>query len=491
MLKKTSSLFFFACLTFFFLVPDTAAQNKNQKEIHSPLKSCRVDGVGEELLCGKFSVFENRRLGEGRRIALHVVVVPALESEGKKPPLFWLEGGPGLPATGSAGLFTRELGELRRNRDIVLVDQRGTGRSNGLYCRRLDGSAQYFLGDMYPVDYVRTCRRELGKQADLTKYTTPIAMDDLDDVRRWLGYEKIDLAGLSYGTRAALVYLRRHPETVRSMVLLGVATTGKKMPFYHARDGQQALDLLLADCLAEAACRRAFPEVKDDLRRVIARLRKKSARVRYVHPRTKTTHELEIRAAIFAEQLRKNLYSPLESRRLPLVIHRAAEGDFKPFLDMVIPADISFPESDWDGIYLSITCAEDVPFIDVAEGMRISDKTVFGSYRIVQQKRACRYWPRGEISENYRRPVKADAPVLLISGGRDPVTPPADAEEVSRYLSASRHVVIPYHAHVPVGISNLDCLVNMIRNFLDEPDTKKVDPTCADKMLPAPFVTGK
>ena len=477
----------------FFATQFSCAQNKSKKSIkdHPQLKPCKVKGTDENVLCGKLTVFENRRTKKGRKISLNVVVIPALEEKSDQTPLFMLEGGPGLPATQSAPIFVTALKEYRRNRDIVLVDQRGMGDSNGLNCRRLDKSAQYFLDEMFPVEYVKTCRRILEKMADLKQYTTDIAMDDLNDVRKWLGYEQINLSGLSYGTRAAQVYLRRHPKTVRSAVLMGVAPTYLKMPFYHARDAQRALDILLDNCLAEAECGKAFPKIKEDLKKVMTKLREKSVVVKYSHPETKAEHKLEIRAEIFAERLRKHLYTPLKSRLLPFIIHEAAKDNFKPFLDTAIPADISVPAYEYDGIYLSITCAEDVPFINVAEASAVSEKTIFGSYRVSQQKRACSLWERAKIPENFRQPVKSDAPVLLISGNLDPVTPPEWAEEVAKNMPNSRHVIIPKYAHVPDGISNLECMDNMILKFLTNPNVKKIDDSCVDQMTPLPFHTGK
>lgn len=183
----------------------------------SLLTPCRPAGVNESVLCGTVTVPESRAVADGRTIALNVVVLPSLSKE-KKEPLFELAGGPGIAATSSAALYASELRAYRQHRDVVLVDQRGTGKSNGLHCRD-DESRR--TGEMYPRGYVERCRDELQRNADLAAYTTDAAADDLDAVRAALGYDRIHLLGLSYGTRLALVYARRHPDGVASLVLAG------------------------------------------------------------------------------------------------------------------------------------------------------------------------------------------------------------------------------------------------------------------------------
>jgi pimeloyl-ACP methyl ester carboxylesterase len=329
---------------------------------------------------------------------------------------------------------------------------------------------------------------ELEKRADLTQYSTPAAADDLDDVRAWLGYERISLLGVSYGTRVALVYLRRHPERVHRAVLMGVSPTDHKVPLYHARDGQRALDLLLADCAADRDCRRAFPEVGRQLREVLDTLRRQSARVPYVLPETGATVTVEIRREVFAEKLRSRLYEPQSARRVPAVIHHAARGDFDPFLALVIPANRAAQDFIADGMYLSVTCAEDTALVDPTEAAGLTTSTLFGDYRVVQQRRACGLWPRAALPDDYHQPVESSVPVLVISGLMDPVTPPEWGEHVVRHLPNSLHLVIPHHAHIPVGLTRMDCLDGLTLDFLQRGRVEGLDASCVKEMLPPPFV---
>ena len=192
---------------------------------------------------------------------------------------------------------------------MVLVDQRGTGKSNPLTAPPRTRSPQDYLTEMYPVEYVKTMRQALEQRADLTQYTTSIAMDDLDDVRAWLGYERINLFGLSYGTRAVLVYMRQHPDRVRSAILMGVAPTYLKMPLHHARAAKRAMDLLLEECAGDAACHQAFPQIQRDWEEVLERLGREPARVEYSPPDKSATVTVEIQRDIFAEKLRNRMYS--------------------------------------------------------------------------------------------------------------------------------------------------------------------------------------
>ena len=244
------------------------------------LNQCSLEGINEKLLCGKLTVFENRERRTGRKIDLNIVVLPALDQKTKREPLFHLEGGPGIDATGVAGFYATDGKECRRHRDVVLVDQRGTGQSNPLTVPEKKAPQDY-LREMYPVDYVKNMRQTLEQRADLTQYTTSIAMDDLDDVRAWLGYDRINLFGLSYGTRAALVYLRLHPEHVHTVTLMGVAPTYLRMPMYHSQAAARAMDLLLQECERDAQCHQAFPQIRDDWTNVLAQLERAPARVEY------------------------------------------------------------------------------------------------------------------------------------------------------------------------------------------------------------------
>jgi pimeloyl-ACP methyl ester carboxylesterase len=452
----------------------------------SKLKPCRLAGIDEELFCGKLRVFENRETRTGRTIDLNIVVLPAFDQKTKAEPLFSLAGGPGASSAEGADFWAGPGKEYRRRHDVVLVDQRGTGQSNRLSIPQ-EKTPQHYLREMYPVDYVREMRHALERRADLTKYTTSIAMDDLDDVRAWLGYDRINLVGGSYGTQAALVYMRRHPENVRSAILLGVAPTDLKMPLHHSESAARVMDLLLSECDQDAACSAAFPQIRDDWKNALAQLEKQPARVEYSPPGKSAPTTVEIHHDVFAEKIRNCMYRRDEAARIPLIVHHAATGDFAPFLQQAIAPSI--PDFIADGTYLSVTCAEDVPFIDQVEAARLNAGNPFGNYRVFQQTRACGMWPRGKIPDDFLEPVRSNAPVLIFSGNMDPVTPPRYGEEVARYLPNSRHVIIPEAAHGVEGLTDPGCIDRIAIEFLDKGDAKNVDVSCVGRMARPPFAT--
>jgi pimeloyl-ACP methyl ester carboxylesterase len=450
------------------------------------LKPCRLAGIDEELFCGKLTVFENRETRTGRTIDLNIVVLPALDQRTKAEPVFDLAGGPGASSAERADFYAGPGKVYRHQHDVVCVDQRGTGKSNRLAIPR-EKTPSYYLSEMFPVDYVKEMRDALEKHADLTKYTTSIAMDDLDDVRAWLGYDRINLFGASYGTQAALVYMRRHPEHVRSAILLGVAPTDLKVPLHHSESGARAMDLLLGECERDTRCNAAFPQIRDDWKNALAQLEKRPAHAEYSPPNNAKPTTVEIQRGVFGEKIRTWMYDRDKAARIPLIVHHAVNGDFAPFLQQAIAPSI--PDFVADGAYLSVTCAEDVPFINPEEAAKLTAGNPFGNYRVFQQTRACGMWPRGEIPTNFLEPVRSNTPVLIFSGNMDPVTPPKYGEEVATHLPNSRHIVIPQAGHGVDGLTDPGCVDRIAIEFLDKGDAKNLDVSCVDHMSPPPFIT--
>jgi pimeloyl-ACP methyl ester carboxylesterase len=463
------------------VIPATIASGSTRRATLSPCG----EAAAPDAVCGSVSVFENRAKHSGRKIDLHVVVLPGIGGS-SRPPLFFLEGGPGLAASDGVGMWAGPLKAYRERRDVVLLDQRGTGRSNPLRCEDDRRSAADFLAEMYPVDYVRRCRSQLEGRADLTQYTTPAAADDLEDVRRELGYGPIDLFGLSYGTRLALVYMRMHPRSVHAAVLMGVTPTWARLPLHHSANAQRALTLLLQDCAGEAPCLAAYPDLSGDLAKVVQTLGRSPARVEAVWPKGAPPTPATITLELFMENLRRAMYTPAASRRVPAVIHAAAHGDFAPFLEMALPS-ADGRRADSDGLYLSVTCGEDTSRIKPADADRLTSGTAFGRYRIDQQTRACTMWPNSSVPPGWDGNVHSKAPVLLLSGGRDPVTPPEWAAAVARKLSRSLHVVVPLSAHVDEGLDDPNCYDAVILSFLDRGTVEGLNTSCLARLKPGPF----
>jgi pimeloyl-ACP methyl ester carboxylesterase len=456
---------------------------KEQTKIH--LTPCRFPKYSEDVLCAKHEVFEDRAARAGRRITLSIVVLPSLAARAERDPVFFFAGGPGLGAALSASRggdgYWREL---RRDRDLVFIDQRGTGNSHPLSCRLYgdETDAQIYFNDMFPRDRIRACRERLETIADLKFYTTSIAVDDADEVREGLGYDKVNLYGMSYGAVTAIEYLRRHSARVRSAVLAGVATPAMKLPLHFARGAQSAMDKLMEDCAADKGCRADFPHFKDDFAAVLAQFEKGPVTFEVLHDKRRKPQTVRMSRGIFVEKLRLMLYNSSASARLPLLIHRAARGDWVPFGSAALPVRTAAIDS-VSGMYLTVTCAEGAAAITEEEIVRETRDSFLGDYRTRTHVEACREWPRADIPADYYAPVKSGVPVLMLSGEFDPATPPEFAGAAAQFLSNSRRVVIRNLAHD----YGSDCIRNLAAEFVSKGSAGELDTGCTASLLPPQF----
>jgi pimeloyl-ACP methyl ester carboxylesterase len=426
-------------------------------------------------------VYENREARAGRRISLNIVALPSLALEAAPDPLFFLAGGPGQAAAQMAAEIREIFRPVLRRRDIILIDQRGTGKSHPLECRSESNTLRELTEtDEGALERLRKCLA--GYDADVRLYTTPIAMDDLDDVRAHLGYERINLYGGSYGTRAALVYVRRHGAHVRSMVLDGVAPTDMRIPLFAARDAQRALDKLLTDCEADAACRQAQPGLGGRVRALLQRLTDRPARVDVMHPRTGLRESVVIDARIVAGVLFGALYSPLTASLVPALIARAEQDDFQNLLALAYASEDS--ENMSIGMQLSVLCTEDAPRVTPEDVRSQSQGTVFGMHLLRGQLKACAMWPRGTVDDSYFVPVTSEVPALVLSGDLDPVTPPGWGDSVARHLKNARHITVPATGH---GVIGTPCGQELIRRFIDSGSAEGLDVSCVTRVRRPPF----
>ena len=454
------------------------------------LADCRLDGVSVPARCGSLTVFEDRAAAAGRTLDLEIVAIPAVSDNADPDPLFFLAGGPGQAATDLAGPTLPLFADVRRSRDLVFVDQRGTGGSGRMHCAFFESdSAEQAVGeslqfDSLPLDGLRECLAEVQTAADPRQYTTAVAMDDLDDVRAALGYERINLYGGSYGTRAALVYMRRHPGRVRTAVLDGLAPIAMRLPSNMNVDAHRALDRLFADCAADPGCREAFPDLSETLAAVLEALEANPRRLDTVHPRTGEPFVLEVSAVGFAGGLRNALYNTTLSSLVPWTIARAAAGDFAPFLAQLTPL-VESGEAINIGMFLSVLCAEDVSRLPAREAERLAGEGTLGRLVMEVTTDACTVWPAAELPESFFEPVRSDAPALLLSGDLDPVTPPRWGEAVMDGLTNARHVVAPGAGH---GVLPRGCARDVVAEFIAAGTHAGLDVSCIERLRRPPFL---
>jgi pimeloyl-ACP methyl ester carboxylesterase len=452
------------------------------------LIQCLLPRPPVEARCGTLTVFEDRAARSGRVLPLRIVVLPAQTSTPARDAVFFLAGGPSQAAASSlTGEGSELFGLLRRDRDVVFVDQRGTGASGRLHCRLAgDGSAVVnAFGELLPVGRVRACRQALEARADLRLYTTSIAMDDLDDVRAALGYKTINLYGVSYGTQAALQYLRQHPTRVRSVTLAGVATPAQKFPLHFATAAQRALDALFADCASDAACHRTFPDPAGDLAATLGRFAAGPVTFGLPTADGEVTEPITMSRAVFVERLRLLLYDLETARRIPLLVHRAARGDWVPFARATWPTLGNGPMPNSMGMYLTVTCSESVTLISEEEIVRETRDTFVGEYRTRAHVQACVEWPRGSVAPDYYQPVTSSVPVLMLSGELDPATPHSDGRVAARSLPNSRQILIRHAAHAYFS----DCLRELVAEFIARGSARDLDARCVEGLSRPPFVT--
>lgn len=449
------------------------------------LHSCTADEGPTDAYCGGLDVYEDRATAAGKVVRLNIVVLPSIGADVRPDPLVFLAGGPGQGAAQMAPLIEAVFRSIQRTRDIVLVDQRGTGKSNPLNCRT-DSDSLRDLAESDDVALARLKQCLMTLQGNPRLYTTTIAMDDLDDVRAHLGYDRVNLYGGSYGSRAALVYLKRHPEHVRSVVLDGVAPTDMRLPLFAARDAQRSLDMLVADCHGDAACRDAYPGLGERVQRLFARLDAERPRQRLVHPRTGITEEVEIRAPMVAGMLFGALYSPLTSSVLPSLLQRAEQNDFQGLLALAFMAEGAADNMSL-GMQLSVLCSEDSPRYSTGDLQREAAGTVFGAGLMTGQSRACEFWPKGVVEPSYYEPVRSDTPTLVLSGDLDPVTPPSWGLAVTRHLTRARHYTMPATGH---GVMATACGNRLIAQFIEQGSAEGLDDQCiASVRRPGFFLT--
>ncbi len=445
------------------------------------LAPCQLSapGVAQRLAaeCTTVQVFEDRAAAAGRTIELRVAVVPAVSRSAAPDPLFFLTGGPGQAATESYVLLAPAFEAINQERDIVLVDQRGTGMSRPLDCPAEEDDEQ---ADLRAA--AEACLRVLD--ADPRHYTTSVAADDLDQVRAALGYEQINLYGVSYGTRAALTYLQRHGARVRSAILDGVVPQDQPLGLFVARDAQRALDMALERCAAEPACGAAFPGLRAELDALLERLGRDAPTVRIPDPVSAEPTDVTLSRELAAQTIRLLSYAPETVALLPLLIHTAAAGDLGPLAAQASIAGDSLGESISVGMNLAVLCSEDTPFIDPAAAEQAGAGSYLGDAPLDQQIGACAAWPRGELPADFKRPVASDVPVLLLSGEADPVTPPANAEQAARTLPNSLSLVAPGMGH---NVIARGCIPRLADRFIDQAGPGDLPADCLKEIAPLPF----
>ena len=470
---------FYASLFALTLLASCSPRDLNAvSESSITLEDCALSSPSGEQVdarCGTLMIPEDRSDPGGRQIELHVAVIPAIKRNPEPDALFMLAGGPGQSAIEAFPVIVALMPQIHEDRDIVLVDQRGTGESNPLRCLSPEDES---LDDEQVLAKLKSCPETLD--ADLRFYSTEIAMTDLDEVRTALGYETINIYGASYGTRAALTYLRMFPERVRTVTLDAVVDPEFVMFMDAAPDGQAALDRFFARCESDEDCKTSFPDLRSEFEELLSRLEGSSAGITIPHPLTNKPFELTVTREMITNMVFNTLYVPELVATLPLSIHSAfADENYVPLISQALLVNAGL----YDGMFYAVTCTEDAPLISAEDAAARSEVTVFGD-RTVDFMEVCAKWPKGTVSPEFREPVASDVPVLILSGEADPITPPWHAEEVAKDLTNETHLIFSGMGH---GNLFSRCSMNLFKDFVESASTAGLDTACVEGIRPPPF----
>lgn len=420
--------------------------------------------------CGFIQVLENRGEPNGRKINIEFIQIRSTAKD--REPDAWVEvnGGPGVASTPSVPDLLPVFGYVLKKRDLIFYDQRGTGASNPLHCDLHKNAPPAEAADFLPAKGVRDCARQFAGQADFSQYNTAVSVEDFDELRAALGYDKLTLAGLSYGTRLSQAYMLAHPDHVRAAMFEGALRPDSRIPLEYAHAMQKALDGVLADCRADPACKPVANQI--DLKKISRSERLGDDQVSFTPEQ-------------FFEALRVLLYNGETARQVPLMLRDVTRGNAAALARLQQVTQSDDPMFSWP-LWLSVTCAEDTPFISEDEIGPATKGTLIGDYRIRQQQRACKLWPVPRRKLSIGKPT--NIPVLIMEGQYDVATPMWSDEDVHRYFPNGRQVVLPHAGHLLIGLEGMECLDKIESQFLEELDVKVLDTTCTSGIHRKPFV---
>jgi len=438
------------------------------------LRPCTVDGVSKPTLCGWYDVPENRAEPTGRMVRLRVVVAKALNAEPAPDPIVYFEGGPGGSSIGVAPFLTNEMPGARARRDMVFIDQRGTGASGKLTCNTALPSGEISLfGSLFPPDHVLACATRLSSQADLAQYTTPIAADDMAEVLGALGYDSVNVFGTSYGTRLALVFARRHPDMIRSVSVNGVAPPDRIAYLEGSESVESALEWGLSGCEADPTCGAEHPNVRTDFASLVARFDNGPVSTD-VTLSDGSTANVMFAHADFAYAVRGMFYGNLADSLAPWTSRAVSTGGWAGFADYYVQRSKWVAGTFATGMHLSVWCAEDVPFATEAVMASYDNGALLGSSLIRRYRDACALWSTEPVPADYKQPVTIDLPVFIVSGERDPVTPATWGEALAAGLPNAVHITVPDAGHVPFG----SCINSIQEAFWNSADPQGLSTSC-------------
>jgi len=464
--------------THVFALPDS-----NQIEFSNCMLTLPGTNLTASARCGAYDVPENPAEPEGRKITLNIAMAPATGKTTAADAVFFFAGGPGQAASETWVMLRSVLNKIRKRRDIVMIDQRGTGQSNKLAC---ESGPEEDLNQEIDLDLIRTetekCLADLN--GDPRFYTTTIAMGDYNRVREAMGYDKINIMGVSYGTRAAQVYLRLFPDTVRTVTLDSIIPMQLALGQEHAPMLDRSVETVFEDCARDETCNSLYPNQAEELKTLFMQLRNEPRQITIINPVNGEPQDMRLTSDTLAVAIRFLSYASETQALIPLLVHEAlTTGNLSRLASQAILVMTGLSEMLAHGMELSVLCSEDYPLIDLSADY---GDTLMGNLFLEIIGLQCDIWPRGEVPEEFHQPVVSDIPVLLMSGERDPVTPPYYAAMTAETFSNSLNLVARGQAH---SVMKNSCLRDITTAFIEKGSIEDLDTTCVENIRPAPFFT--
>jgi pimeloyl-ACP methyl ester carboxylesterase len=465
---------------------EAATNRQNGSSSSLPLEMCQqpgsFQGFSSGAMCGRLEVLEDRSNPESRTITLNITVIPAVSRSPEPDPLFLLAGGPGQAATEAFDPILPAFLHINQKRDLVLIDQRGTGSSSPLNCPEVDENAD---SNQDIERWIEACLESID--GDPQFYTTLTSVEDLEQVRKALGYKQINLYGVSYGTRLALTYLKQHPENIRSVILDGVVPQDEAIGLNAAHQAQRVLEALFTRCMDQADCSRAFPDLPQAFQSLIDTLEENPVNVTVSHPTGGAPVAIQFNKEMMATAFQLLSYSSETAALLPLLVHHTyTTGDWTRLAAQYLLVEEQIGQSISAGLQFSVLCAEDAPFIDHERAARMNAGTYLGDQQSENLLRICILWPSTTAPAWFKEPVGSDHPVLLLSGEDDPITPPEYAGRAAEHLPNSLHLVLRGQGH---NVIYRGCVPFLAASFLEAASTTGLNPACVEQIRPMPFFT--
>jgi pimeloyl-ACP methyl ester carboxylesterase len=451
------------------------------------LSACRIragEGYpGIEARCGTFLRPEDPSNPDSPLLSLRVAIVPALSLEPEPDPLVPIAGGPGQGSIAFYAGYAQAFAKIRRERNILLLDQRGTGDSATMQC---DVSEEVIEGQYSVEQTLEETRKCLAALPyDPRYFTTSVAVQDLEALRIALGIQQLNLYGVSYGTRVAQHYLRRYPGATRTVILDGVVPPAVALGPIIAIEAQKALDAIFARCADSAACNKQFPDLRHEFIRLKDDLAQEAVSLELPGPVSGRPQQLTFGDGELAAAIRLLSYHPNSVALIPLLVHEAATGNYAPLASQFLMIADGMSDALSLGMHNSVVCAEDLPFIDKASISREAlEQTYIGPLQTDALAAICSIWPRGVVDDDFKMPVTSNTPVLLLSGEADPITPPYFADQVAATLGNARHLTGAWQGH---GQAMRGCMPDILGRFVKSASINDLGEACYARVFAMPF----